>query len=164
MLKRIIKWYDLILKGTVVAVVGALVLVCFLQVICRFCFNNSLSWSEEFCKIMFCMNVFLASALCVNEKKHITIDILTQFLPRHILRYLMLFSDFVCLIFFVFLAISGYSLMINNFHQVTAALKWNMGCIYMVIPVGSICMAINCVRIGIENFFITYAPQREKED
>ena len=78
-MNRFFKIYDMVIKGILVAIVAAFIVIVFAQVVCRYVFNNSLSWSEELARTLFVEMIFLASPICVLEKRHITVDILHQY-------------------------------------------------------------------------------------
>lgn len=161
MLKKILKVYDSIIKGILIAIVAAFVVIIFTQVICRYVFNHSLSWSEELARVLFTQMIFLAAPIFVLEKRGISVDILLQFIPKKAKRYLFVVIDVLSFVFFAFLAFSGYGFAMKNMNQTTTALSLNYGRIYMIIPVSAVCMMINVVRAGVDNFFHTYAPEKE---
>ena len=163
MLKKVLKVYDSVLKGILIAIVASFVVIIFTQVICRYAFNHSLSWSEELARVLFTQMIFLAAPLFVLEKKGITVDIILQFLPKNAKRYLFVVIDLLAIVFFVFMGVSGYGFAMKNMNQRTAALALNYGMIYMVIPVSAVCMIINGLRAAYSNFFVTYAPDKEEK-
>ncbi|MCR5161312.1 MAG: TRAP transporter small permease [Lachnospiraceae bacterium] len=163
MLKKVLNVYDNLIKGVLVAIVASFIVIVFAQVICRYVFNNSLSWSEELAKTLFTQMIFLASPICVLEHRHITVDILHQYISKNTKRYLFVIIDILSFIFFIFLARSGFMLMKSNMFQKTAALMIPMYLIYAIIPISSVMMAINCIRAGIEDFMVLYAPDKEEK-
>src|SRR6266566_2085230 len=53
----------------------AIVLISFVAVVCRYVFNNSLTWSEELTRYMFIWVVFLGAAVSVRQRANIAIDL-----------------------------------------------------------------------------------------
>ena len=153
----------MIIKGLLVAIVASFIVIVFAQVICRYVFNNSLTWSEELARTLFVEMIFLASPLCVLEKRHITVDILHQYMSKNAKRYLFVLLNALSFLFFCFLAVSGFRLMRSNTLQKTAALMIPMYLIYAIIPITSVMMAINCIRAGYDDFTNTYAPDKEEK-
>ena len=162
MLKKILKVYDTALKAVLVAIITAFIVIVFMQVVSRYVFNNSLTWSEELARVLFTQMVFLAAPLVVLEKKGISVDIIVQFIPKSAKRKLYVLINILSFVFFIFLAVSGYNFAIRNFNQHTTALRLNMGRLYMVIPVSAVMMAINVIRAGLDDWFHTYAPEKEE--
>ena len=160
-MKKIFKVYDLLLKAVLVAIIVSFIAIVFAQVVSRYVFNNSLTWSEELARILFTQMVFLAAPLVVLEKKGISVDIIGQFIPKAAKRKLYLVINFLSLVFFIFMGISGYRFAMMNFNQRTTALHLNMGMLYMVIPVSAVMMIINVLRAGYDDWNNTYAPDKE---
>lgn len=161
MANKIFKLIDSLLKAVLVAVVAGFIIIVFVQVVARYAFNNSLSWSEELARVLFTQMIFLAAPLVVLEKKAIAVDIVVQFLPHNAKRYLYLVINALSFVFFCFLAVSGYKFAMANLKQHTTALHLNVGYLYCVIPVSAILMALNCVRAGIDDYCNAYAPKKE---
>ncbi len=117
------------------------------QVICRYVFNNSLTWSDQACRYLFCITTFMGAAACVREQSHITIDILAEILPRRFLKHQGLIVNLFILGISILLAVTGWQLAMRNMGQDTTTLPVRMGVIYMMIPVASAIMAVNAVRV-----------------
>lgn len=162
MLNKLLHGIDMLLRTIVVIIVAAFIVIVFLQVIARYVFNNSLPWSEELARILFTQMIFLAAPLAVTEKRHVSVDIVTQLLSQKMKRYLSVAINAVSFIFFCFLAVSGYQFAFANMQQTTAALKLPVYMLYAVIPVSAVLMEINCIRAGIDDYCNTYAPGKEE--
>ena len=160
-MKKILKVYDTALKTVLIVIIVSFIAIVFMQVISRYVFNNSLTWSEELARVLFTQMVFLAAPLGVLEKKGISVDIIVQFIPKSAKRKLYVVINCLSLVFFVFMGISGYNFAIMNFNQRTTALHLNMGMLYMVIPISAVMMIINVIRAGIDDWTNTYAPDKE---
>ena len=160
-MKKVLKVYDILLKTVLVAIIVSFIVIIFMQVVSRYVFNNSLTWSEELARVLFTQMVFLAAPLVVREKKGISVDIIVQFIPKSAKRKLYVVINCLSLVFFVFMGISGYRFAMMNFNQRTTALHLNMGMLYMVIPVSAVMMIINVLRAGYDDWTNTYAPDKE---
>lgn len=159
-LKVFFKVYSTLLKAIVILSTCSLFCICVLQVFCRYFLSASLEWSDEFCRMCFFITVFFGGALCFAERKHITIDILLNLLPKKINRYLSLFIYTVCTVFCIFLFKSGYDYAMANANQLTTVMRVPSVFLYMMIPVSSVLMIISILRILYEDFFILYAPDK----
>lgn len=71
----------------------AIICLCFLQVIVRFVFNTSAGWIEEYEIFCFIWFVYLGSAACVAEDKHVVVEMLVNRYPPK----LRLLSDLLCI-------------------------------------------------------------------
>lgn len=71
---KVIKWIDEHLEEVLLAaLLIGIAVVMILQVICRYIFNNSLTWSDELARFLLVWSCFLSTSFCV--KKHISIKI-----------------------------------------------------------------------------------------
>ena len=163
MFEKICKIIDVLLKTVLVVIVAAFIVIVFAQVIARYVFNNSLSWSEELARVLFTQMIFLAIPLVVKEKRTISVDIIVQFISVKAKRPLYVVLNALSFVFFGFLAVSGYRFAMMNFNQRTAALHLNVGMLYLVIPVSAVLMMLNVIRAGIDDYCVAYAPGKEEK-
>lgn len=157
-MKIILDIYDKVLKLLLCCVTGGFVVVCLLQVFFRYVLNNSLVWSQELCNLLFFVSIFLGAAVCVTERRHITIDLVLEYLPFSVKRYWYLMIYTIMFVFSVYMVVNGYSMALTFYHQFTSTLKLSYYHVYLAIPISCIFMAINIVRVAAEDFFVTYAP------
>lgn len=83
----------------IASLLGILVLVMFMQVLFRYIFNHSLSWSEELAKFIFIWVTFLGAAVCFRDRMHISIDFLVERLSVKQKTFLEFFNMLLSLIF-----------------------------------------------------------------
>ncbi|WP_232055270.1 TRAP transporter small permease [Vibrio taketomensis] len=57
----------------------ALIILCLLQILFRFVFNFSLSWTEELARYVFIALVYAASSLAVIKGAHVRVEIIDNF-------------------------------------------------------------------------------------
>ena len=70
----------------------SIVMLCFLQVLYRFVFQTSAGWIEEYEIFAFIWFVYLGSAACVAEDKHVCVEMLVnRYSPK-----VRLISDILC--------------------------------------------------------------------
>lgn len=81
MFKKILSVIDKIEEFLLISMFMAMVGIIFFQVIMRFVFNNSLSWSEELGKFLFVWISWLGISIGHRENEHIRISMLTDKLP-----------------------------------------------------------------------------------
>ncbi len=124
------------------------------QVICRYIFNSSLTWSDQACRYLFCVTTFMGAAICVRDASHITIDILAEILPKRFLKYQAVVVSVLIFAVSILLAITGWQLAVRNLGQDTTTLPLTMGTIYMMIPISSAIMSINAVRVIYDNIVL----------
>ena len=81
-MKKILKVLDKIEDTVLITMFMAMVGAIFFQVIMRFVFNNSSSWSEELGKFLFVWLSWLGISIGHRRKEHIKITMLVDRLPR----------------------------------------------------------------------------------
>jgi TRAP-type C4-dicarboxylate transport system permease small subunit len=69
-------------EALLIALFAAFISLSFFQVILRYIFHDTLAWADEFSRYAFIWSMFLGSALVVGKGFHITINVLTDALPR----------------------------------------------------------------------------------
>ncbi len=130
-LDRLIHIFLLWVIGTLMfAMMG----VTFAQVISRYLFASSLSWSEELGRYIFVWITFLGMAAAFQSKAHIALDFLLTLLPARPSRALNVFNALLVAIVGAALVVGGASLIKFGLNQRSAALGLPMYYVYAVIP------------------------------
>lgn len=78
---RLVRWADRAAEYLIVLLFAAIVLVGGLQVLCRYAFNASLSWSEELQRYGLIWIVFLALVVGYRRGAHIGMTLLLEKMP-----------------------------------------------------------------------------------
>lgn len=120
----------------------------FVQVVMRYVFSNSLSWSEELARYLFLWQIWLGASYAVKEHKHLRIEILQDFIkdPRKRKMY-DVFVMVLWLGFSIFLTSESASLTILQFqrNQVSPAMRIPMAYAYASVPVGCGLMSLRLI-------------------
>lgn len=98
---------------TIAFLLGMLTLIMFLQVLFRYIFNNSLTWSEELSKFIFIWITFLGAAICFRDGIHLKVDILTERLRGKLKLYLKIFDTLIVTLFNGVISVIGFFWVIN---------------------------------------------------
>lgn len=122
----------------------------FVQVICRYVFKNSLSWSEELARYIFVWQIWLGASYAAKIKKHISITVAREKLPQKAQIVLEALVIVLWFAFSVFMVVKGREVIayIAKSKQRTPALQIPMTIPYMSVLVGCGLMAFRLV----ENF------------
>jgi len=86
-----------------VVTMAAMVLIIFLQIIMRYVFNNSLTWSEEITRYIFLWQIWVGVSFAVKSSKHIRVDIIKDFLSAKGKVIIEMVATVIWLAFGVFL-------------------------------------------------------------
>jgi len=139
----------------------AMVVLIFLQVIMRYVFSNSLSWSEELARYMFLWLIWVGASYATKTKSHIAIDAVKSRLPKIPQQILTVLVFVIWLGFALFLCIEGFELTekIFGMGQKSTALQLPMGFAYASVPVGSGLMVIRLIQNG----YLALRDRKKKE-
>jgi len=97
---KVLKWLDENLEETILI----LLLICMAcimgtQIVARYIFNQSLSWSEELTQYLFVWATFISISYCVKKRISIKIEQFINILPERGKTGLRLFRHTIVLIF-----------------------------------------------------------------
>ena len=137
------------------------VFLIFLQVVMRYVFRNSLSWSEELARYVFLWQIWLGASFAVKEHRHLRIEMIVEKLHGRNRQFFELFVLLVWFGFSVFLALKGsvLSMLLFKRGQVSPAMRIPMGFAYASVPVGCTLMSI---RLALEMWRL-FVPSRREE-
>ncbi len=134
----------------------------FIQVVMRYVFSNSLSWSEELARYLFLWQIWVGASYAVKEHRHLRIELIQDFIHDPFRKKIFeLFVLSLWLGFSVFLAFEGSTLTALLFQrgQVSPAMRIPMAYAYASVPVGCTLMSIRLVSEMLKIF----SSMRKKE-
>src|SRR5690625_1487203 len=98
------------------------VVVIFIQVMMRYVFSSSLSWSEEIARYGFIWMIFIGVSYAVKKNKHLKVDAITMLFNDRAKTIMGIIANVLFLVFAV--VITYYSLeMVARITRVSAALQ-----------------------------------------
>lgn len=156
MLKKIGAFFNNIERNICVVLLMVMIVDLTFQVILRYCFQSSNSWSEEAARYMFIWLVFLGMSYAEKEFIHIKIESLQCVFPKIIRKYVALVGEIIFLAFSLYLMyISyGYMMMLVGQGQISQGLHISMGWVYLSMPLS---FALLSIRIIISILTKKYA-------
>lgn len=95
---RLILIYDHIEEVILVALFAIMVIVIFVQIVMRYGFNDSPSWSEELGRYIFVWLTWLGISIGAREGEHIKITILTDKMPFKTANVMNIVSEAVVIV------------------------------------------------------------------
>lgn len=126
---------------------GLIVIIMFTQVLFRYVFNNSLSWTEEIAKFLFVWITFFGAALCFSEKMHLGVDFIVRKLPRKLGKYLLLVNTLLIVLFNGVMVFIGFSWVINVSGTLSPAVGLPLNIVfYSALPVSAVISVVYGVR------------------
>lgn len=141
-MKIILNWLEKILKFCVAIGNGAMLLLVFVQVITRYCFNYTPYFGEELARYLFVWVVFLSLPLVARYGGHMAIETLTSRASGAFLKFLNIAADIFSIAFLVIMVVYGIQMVIRTSYQTSPALMMPMSWVYVVIPFGCAIMLL----------------------
>lgn len=134
-----------------VGLVSAMTLVLFAQVVARYVFQNSITWSEELARYLFIWMNFLLLGSVTLRGRHLSVDILEERLSvkaRKVLLQVVFALSALTLIVFIYW---GADLTFTQWQlgQVSAAMGLPKWVVYAALPVGFLICLIRLVQSSI---------------
>lgn len=131
-----------------IPLIFAMSIIIFVQVIARYVFQNSLTWSEEMARYMFVWLVYFSVSYTARREKHIRIDAAINLYPKKMRPYIELVSEIIVLCFAIFIAITGYTVFgkIAWSGQMSPAMRIPMQFVYAAPMIGLGLTAIRQVQ------------------
>ena len=138
--------------GPLVAIIFFIMIVVgVLQILLRYFFNISLSWSNEILIFSFIWITYLSIAIALSKKLHLGVDMITNFFPNSVQLKIKLFSNILIIFFCIIIFISSMPLIRANFYQFSPSLGIRMSYIYASIPIAMLSMAFITFKEIIKN-------------
>ena len=131
-----------------IPLIFAMSIIIFIQVIMRYVFQSSLTWSEEMARYMFVWLVYFSVSYTARREKHIRIDAAINLYPKKMRPYIELLSEIIVLGFAIFIAITGYTVFgkIAWSGQMSPAMRIPMQFVYAAPMIGLGLTAIRQVQ------------------
>ena len=110
-MKKVIGFYNSLEAHLLVISLAFTTLLIFVQVVMRYVFNNSLSWSEELARYVFIWQIWLGTSVSMKGNDHIRMDMLSNKLKGRGKLVLAIVANVILLLFCVFLVKYGFDLV-----------------------------------------------------
>lgn len=118
-----------------------------MQIISRYIFKSSISWSEELVRYLFIWSTFLGIPYCIKKERSLKVVQIIEKLPERTKKIVYLCDGIIILVFFVIIFIGGILVMKDSFvnHQLSPAMGIPMWIVNLSVPVGSF---LSIIRIS----------------
>lgn len=107
-LKQLDEWLAKTESGLLVFLLFLMVFLAFVQVLLRNFLDSGLLWTDLFLRQMVLWVGFLGASLAVRERRHISIDVLPQFLPDTYKPFIQMLVNISTGLITVFLTIASW--------------------------------------------------------
>lgn len=120
----------------------------FFQVVMRYVFGNSLTWSEEMARYVFIWLVYFGISYGARIRKHIRIEASLKLFPTKFRPIVVIIGDLLFLFFACFIVYSGFGLVQKQMklNQLSPAMHIPMWFLYSAPVVGFFFSAIRQIQ------------------
>ena len=110
-------------------------------------FLPTISWGEEVTRYAGIWSVFLVSGIALRRGAHLGVDIVTSRLPPRVHHAISFIVYVLILAFAGLLLVYGIQIARENMVQLSPALEWSMGIVYLCIPIGAGLMIVETLGL-----------------
>ena len=161
-MRKILRLYN---KAEEYFLVGSLVLtvtIIFIQVVMRYVFNASLSWSEELTRFIFIWQIWLGVSIGFRERKHIRVEVTKMILGAKAIAVLTMVADMIWIVANIYFVYGGTMLVqkLMKTQSVSTALSLPLWIVYAALPFSSAVLLIRQL-IKVRNDIIDFRIGQE---
>lgn len=142
-----------LVKWLLVAMLIAMTVVLFAQIVFRYFFEMPLVWSEEMALVLMLWITFLGAALLLESKEHISIDFLVYMMPESPRQVIEIVGAVLMLIFNIALTYGSYLVVEATVNSITPGMKISVGWHYGGAMVGGALLTL----VSIEQLFASFS-------
>ena len=150
MLKTYSKFLNAIEKAEKVVLassMAAMVILMLYQVILRYVFSASNSWSEELVRYLFILDVLLAASIAVRRNSHLQIDVLINCFSPKLKRIFTIAATLAGIVFLALLFWYSLDLCMTATSNVSPGLGIPMSIPYACVPLGAVLMILTSIEV-----------------
>ncbi|TDT61907.1 TRAP transporter small permease [Fonticella tunisiensis] len=158
-MRRILRSLNNIEEYLIIGLLSVMTVVVVVQVICRFIFKFSLTWSEELARYILVWTTFIGASMGIKRGAHIGIEAFTLLLPEKFRKYVAAFGYILCAIFTIIVFKESSRIIHKQIlnHQISPAMGMPMWLAYLALPVGTFLMTL---RFG-QALFELFKPDKD---
>jgi len=170
MLKRLLqlkKWMTKALDAVLIVAVGLLVLDVVWGVFTRYAMGAQAKWTEELARFLLVWVALLGGAVAFGTKGHLGVDFFVGKLHPDARKLVAVVVHLVVLFFAGSVFLYGGIRVVADalaMEQMTPALGWKMGHVYLALPIAGIFMLLFTIENLIETIATPAASLHEAED
>ena len=148
---------DKLMEIVIVFMLGAMVVITFLQIVSRI-FFTAIPWTEEATRYLLIWGTLFGAGCVYKHGGHISVSLLSGALPEKPKKLLQLVVHLLCLLLFSIIVVNGVRYFGKQGNQLSAALRLPMRYVYLCIPCGAGIMIVHALDAALRLFF----PEEKK--
>lgn len=133
----------------------AMTLLIFGQIIARYVFKNSLTWSEEIGRYCYVWISLIGMATAIPMGAHVSLDFLITKLPKSKQKIVALCANILMSFFSIVFTYSGIILIKSSINQISSGINISMSYIYIAFPISGLMMLF----FSIKKLFADYKKE-----
>jgi len=158
------RWLRQVLYIASVTGMSLMLVMIFFQVISRYIFGFSFSWSEELARFLFVWVVFIGGALIMGEGGHIAVRLLPEIVKGTTVGVALdIIINVFSVIFILILIVKGSGMTQAMMFQIAPGLGIPMGAVYSIIPVSGVLMLLYIIRDIASLLAVKQKSEQDKE-
>jgi len=158
------RWLRQVLYIASITGMSLMLIIIFLQVVSRYVFGFSFSWSEELARFLFVWVVFIGGALIMGEGGHIAVRLLPEIVKgTKAGSMLNIIINVFSVIFILILIVKGSGMTKSMMFQIAPGLGIPMGIVYSIIPVSGVLMLLYIIKDIASLLAVKQKPEQDKE-
>ncbi|SBV91416.1 putative C4-dicarboxylate transport system permease small protein [uncultured delta proteobacterium] len=153
-MQKTLKLFDYLEEGLIFICLAFMTVMNFINVISRYCFTNSFSFTEEITVITFVWLSMLGIAAGFRRVAHLGMSYFVELAPKKTQAYMALFSMVCSLTMIVFMVIEGVTMVDNQIMlgAKTAALEIPLAFQGLAMPVGGVFIGLRALQAGFSEY------------
>ncbi|MBS4535059.1 TRAP transporter small permease [Clostridium sp. D2Q-14] len=146
-MKKVFKFFNKTEELTASSLLIITSLLVFVQVLMRYMFNYSISWTEEVARYMIAWFIFLGSSIAVKENAHVNMDALSNLIKGKISQVISIIIDLINIAFCILTIMAGVKMIQSSISLGTIATSIPLPLYipYASVPVGVSFMLVRYV-------------------
>ena len=154
--KRLLKFLDNFESYVCQILLVFFVVILFLQIALRVCFNYVIPWSEEISRFAFVWFVFFGAAYAARLAAHNRVMIQFKLLPKICQDVAMIVTDIIWIGFNAVMIKKSIETIrdLTEFPYMSPALEWSMAYVYWIFPIAFGLMIIRIIQVDIMKYIL----------
>jgi len=155
-MKKALDVLEKIVEFIMVLLIFAFTALIFVQVVSRYVFNNTVTWSEQAGRYLFIWLVFLGLPILYRHGEHVGFTMIVEKLPRKAQNVIAILIDLMVLVFAVFFAIQAIKFCGMVSHKKMVGLGLNQLFVHTCQPTCAILLGIfdiECLVDRVKDLF-----------
>ena len=147
------KWMTSALNAVLILAVALLVFDVVWGVFTRYVMGEQAKWTEELARFLLVWVALLGGAVAFGTRGHLGVDFFIGKFHPDVQKLMAMVSQLVVLFFAASIFVYGGSRVVADalaMEQMTPALGWKMGHVYLALPIAGIFMVIYTIEYLIE--------------